>query len=768
MSQNPSTPLVMPPRAGRALVMCVTLLSLAGCATVREPTLEARLGEMLNAPAGTAVQATEQEVRESGEHTLGGVSVASEAALAEPVLMRGTDRMLAQPKVRPGVSLSGEAVSLQFEQAPIADVIHAIYGDVLGLPYVITQSVTGTVTLRTARPLERKQVLPVMESLLAANGFAAVQDSAGVFHIGTAEAVRDVAPALSLPGADASGKRIMVVPLQFIGAAQMAEILEPVARPESIVRVDGFRNLLLLAGTTTQLEGWMEIVRLFDVNVLQGMSVGLFPLQHLSVQEVEAALRLVMSEEGGGAAAAAPARRAPSAQPSAAQGNAAAQGGGSALGAPVSLGGALEGVVRFIGIERMNALLVVSPRAHYLDEVRKWIERFDVRRDNLMEPRLFVYPVQNGTATHLASLLSAVFGGSGGGGASAVGSGVAPGLAQTSVGGSLSGAMSAPEATSSGVQTATVSGIELKPDVRIVADEHNNAILIHASAHEYHKIERALRDLDRAPTQVLIEASIIEVTLNDELKYGLQWFFHGGLGSTYSGQGGLNLRQTGEIAALQPGFSYSITRGAGDVRAVLNALADKSLLKVISSPSVLVLDNQTAKIHVGDQQPIRSSTSFSDNGNQITSSIEYKDTGVQLSVTPSVNAGGMVSMDVSQVVTDVGNVDTATDQRSFMQRYISSKIAARSGETVVLGGLIRDNDSDGRQGVPGLHEIPVFGNLFGATTRTRVRTELLVTLTPRVLESEADLRAIGDELRQKMRAVGNMISTLESRALDVD
>lgn len=125
-------------------------------------------------------------------------------------------------------------------------------------------------------------------------------------------------------------------------------------------------------------------------------------------------------------------------------------------------------------------------------------------------------------------------------------------------------------------------------------------------------------------------------------------------------------------------------------------------------------------------------------------------------------------MDVSQVVTDVGNVDTATDQRSFMQRYISSKIAARSGETVVLGGLIRDNDSDGRQGVPGLHEIPVFGNLFGATTRTRVRTELLVTLTPRVLESEADLRAIGDELRQKMRAVGNMISTLESRALDVD
>lgn len=737
-------------------------IGLAGCATTQTHHEQHSLASLLESRGVEVAPAT--PVATLQDRT---VESRAPAVADDPILVRGTDRMVGQPRVRPGVVLSGSAVSLQFEQAPIVDVIHAIFGDVLGLPYVITQSVTGTVTIRTSQPLERDQVLPVVESLLAANGLAAVQDAAGVFHIGTAEAVRDIAPALTLSGASIAGKRVMVVPLQFIGAAEMADILGPVARPDSLLRIDGFRNLLVLAGTSTQLEGWMEIVRVFDVDVLKGMSVGLFPLQHLSVSEAEAALRLLMTDGGltqalpaaaepravaGGAASASAVQRAPS----------------DGVSAPMTLGGPLSGVVRFVGIERLNAILVVTSRAHYLDEVRRWIERFDVRRENLIEPRLFVYPVQNGTASHLASLLSAVFGGqTAGAAAPPASSGVAPGLAQRGVSGG-SGMGSVPDAATVGVETAEVTGIELAPQVRVVADEHNNAILIYASASEYGRIESALRELDRAPLQVLIEASILEVTLNDELRYGLQWFFQGGLGGGRTGSGLLNLNQSGGIGPAQPGFSYTLRSPAGDVRAVLNALADKSLLKVISSPSVLVLDNQTAKIHVGDQQPIRTSTTVSDSGNQTTSSIEYKDTGVQLSVTPSVNAGSMVSLDVSQVVTDVGSVDTATGQRSFLQRYVSSKIAARSGETIVLGGLIRDNDSNSRQGVPLLHDIPVVGNIFGATSRTRSRTELLVTLTPWVLESEADLRSVGDELRRKMRRVSDFANEIRVESLRND
>ena len=715
---------------------------LSGCATTTSQTDDLRSLVDANRRSDArsmAISTREvQTARQIGE---------TERARNEPLLIRGSDKMVAAPVVRPGVSVQGAAVSLQFEQAPIVDVIHAVYGDVLGLPYVVSDSVAGNVTIRSAKPLAREEVLPVMESLLAANGLAAVQDSAGVFHIGTAEALRNVAPTLTLPGRQAAGQRVVVVPLQYISAAEMAEILTPVAREDSFVRVDGFRNLLLMAGTSTQLEGWLEIVRLFDVDVLQGMSVGLFPLENISVKEAEAALSLLLSSEG---AASSSGQRSQAAQQRGQQ-------QGDSIGAPSTLAGPLAGVVRFVAIERMNAILVVTSRSHYLDQIRNWIARFDVRRDNLMESRLFIYPVQNGTATHLASLLSAVFGGGGGGGGTTASSGVAPGL-------SSSGGMdSVPDASTSGVTTASVSGIELMPNVRIVADEQNNAILIYAPGTEYRKIEAALRDLDRQPSQVLIEANIIEVSLNDNLKYGLQWYFHGGIGGGYTGEGLLNLRQSGGLAVQQPGFSYAVKGAGGDIRAVLNALADKSLLKVISSPSVLVLDNQTAKIHVGDQQPVRSSTTTTDAGRQ-TYSIEYKDTGVQLSVTPSVNAGQMVALDVSQVVTDVGNIDAATGQRTFLQRYLNSKIAARSGETIVLGGLIRDNSNRARQGIPILHDIPIVGNLFGATDLTRVRTELLVTLTPRVLENEADFQGIGAELRRKMRGVDAFITDLRQQS----
>lgn len=740
-------------------------LILAGCATTTDPTVLPEGQTLVDRSALTTTVTSPVE----GTVQPRPIGLTDEARSYDPILVRGTDRMVAQPRPRPGVSVSGSEVSLQFEQAPIVEVIHAIFGDVLGLPYVITASVQGDVTIRTAKALERDKVLPVMESLLAANGLAAVQDAAGVFHIGTAEALRDVAPSLTLPGTRGSGQRIVVVPLQYVGAVEMAQILGPVAKPDSFVRVDGFRNLLLLSGTATQIEGWMEIVRLFDVDVLKGMSVGLFPLSNISVKEAEAALSLLMSEVSGGADSGASAGSAGTRPAFGAGGQGANSDGadGQAIGAATTLGGPLAGLVRFISIERLNAILVVTPRAHYLDQVQQWIARFDVRRDNLMESRLYVYPVQNGNARYLASILSAVFGGGKGQGQSGVSSGVAPGLAESSTdssgsGAGASGGGSVPSASSTGVPVTAVSAVQVGPDIRVVADEANNSILIYASGADYRKIEAALRDLDKQPTQILIEATIIEVTLNDTLKYGLQWFFQGGVGSDYTGTGVLNLNNEGTIGPSQPGFSYAITNPLGDIRVVLNALADKSLLKVISSPSVLVLDNQTAKIHVGNQQPIRSSTTVTDSGRE-QFSIEYKDTGVQLSVTPSANAGGIVSMDVSQVVTDVGSLDIATGQRAFLQRYVSSKIAARSGETVVLGGLIRDNDSGARQGIPILHDIPVLGNLFGETSTTRDRTELLVTITPRVIENEADLRGIGEEIRSKMWTVQEYMRDLGNR-----
>ena len=292
------------------------------------------------------------------------------------------------------------------------------------------------------------------------------------------------------------------------------------------------------------------------------------------------------------------------------------------------------------------------------------------------------------------------------------------------------------------------SSFELGQSIRVVSDDYNNALLVYASPYEYSKIERILKKLDVVATQVLIEASIVEVQLTDGLEFGLEWTFQNGIGNNYQGAGALDL--TG-LAPVAPGFSYTVT-SANDVRAVVNALAEESLVNVISTPSVLVLDNHTAAIHVGDQQPIQSRQLVTDGGN-ITNSIEYKDTGVKLEVTPSVNDGGLVTLDVNQSVTDVGPKDAATGQRSFLERNVSSRIAVRSGESVVLGGLITDNSTVAKSGVPYLMDIPVLGNLFSTNTDTTKRVELLVFITPKVVESDAELRDLTREMRDRMRGL---------------
>jgi len=286
--------------------------------------------------------------------------------------------------------------------------------------------------------------------------------------------------------------------------------------------------------------------------------------------------------------------------------------------------------------------------------------------------------------------------------------------------------------------------------VRIVGDDLNNAVLIYAPPGEFRKIEETLKRLDAPATQVMIEATIIEVTLRDEMQYGLQWYFTESNRAGLNAVGQLNTNNLGPIAPRQPGFSYSLIDSVGQIRVVLNMLADRSLVRVISSPSLMVLDNHTAAINVGDQQPIRSSETVTSGGN-VTTSIEYKDTGVQLAVTPSVNAGDMVAMTLNQSVTDVGPIDAATGQRSFLQRQIGSRVAVRSGEALVLGGLIKDGNTQGSLGIPLLSRIPVIGALFGTQTQDSNRTELLVVITPRVVRTPYDAREVGVEMRDRMR-----------------
>jgi len=688
----------------------------------------------------------------SAEKLATGEVEADEVGEAEAIKYRGTDQMVDVPAAPEPIRFLGDAVTLSFENAPLSEVTHAVLSDVLGVDYLVDGPIPGDVTLRTRTPIERDQLLSVLESLLRANNVFLIRGKDNRYIVSSAKGATQLAPRVVSQDERVAGYSTMVIPLQFISAGGMAEILKPLADEKAFVRVDNGRNLLMLAGTQAQLAGWLDIIATFDVDMLEGMSVGLFPLQNSGVEELVEALNQLLDEASGGAGE-----------------------------------GSLSEIVRVLPFVRLNSVMVITPRAHYLDRMETWIERLDRAPENGAEKQLYVYPVQNTTASRLAVLLNSIYSASGqsGSGRSALDNqNVAPGLNRESVGGRgrTGSAGVGGRGRSAGVGTGgagasgnfgrggggsgtMVSAISVgeegddspAAEVRVVADEENNSLMIYSTGMQYKTIKAALAKLDIPPTQVLIEASIVEVTLSDQLQYGLEWTFHNQLGgSQYSGTGVLSDGEfdfgggDGPLAQLANGFAYTVTGGSNDIVAVLKALASESLLNVLSTPSVMVLDNNVASISVGQQVPINTGTTVTDGGNTI-NNISYRDTGVQLTVRPSVNAGGLVTLDVDQQITDVGEIDPATDNRLFLDRTITSRVAVRSGESVVLGGLIRENASEAEDGVPWLYKAPLIGPLFGTTTQTRSRTELLVIITPKALYNDEELRQTSAEMRERIR-----------------
>ncbi len=262
----------------------------------------------------------------------------------------------------------------------------------------------------------------------------------------------------------------------------------------------------------------------------------------------------------------------------------------------------------------------------------------------------------------------------------------------------------------------------------------------------------------------MIEATIAEVTLNDTLRYGVEWFFDVGDSTiTFNSSDAAPSTPTQNLlTSLFPGFSYLFA--SDDVKVVINALAAVTDVKIISSPHLMVLDNETARLQVGDQVPLvtRTAVSVDDPGAPITSEIEYRDTGVILDIIPRVNASGLVVLDIIQEVSDVATTTSSDiDSPTIQQRQIASTVAINSGETVALGGLIRDSNNNSVTGLPVLSEIPILGNLFKTTSDSVRRTELLVLLTPRVIRDRHDARTVTDDLRKRLRALPPLVPKIQ-------
>jgi len=668
-------------------------------------------------PAAASSRSSEQTSTEAGTRR-------------QTLIVPGTGRLVGTPAAPSEQSATGtsDGYQLSFVDSDIAGVVGSVIGDALGLPYVVDPQIKGNMTLQAARPLSRDEVLPALEAALNVYG-AALVNAEGVYNVVPLKDAPRRVRGLRAPGsANTPGFAVQIVPLKYISAVEMEKVLRPFAPDGGILRVDESRNLMVLAGSSRELATMQDLVATFDVDWLAGMSFALYPVEYVDAKTLVDELGTIFGDKS----------------------------------TPIA------NVVRFVPLTRLNSVLAITHDMANLQPVQDWIHRLDV---GVATPgrRIYVYDVQNGKADDLADSLSRILSiqvdsssqNSSDFRSSGRGSGGSGSLFESPAGDTFrSGAGGSPlnqrdNLTPSPQRSRTADGDNSQAGaLKIVPNTENNSLLMYATPSEFTVIENALKRLDVPPIQVMIEASLAEVSLTDDLRYGLQWSFQGGDGPLVLSEAG-----NGGIAQRFPGFSYLFT-GRSDIRAVLNAIETVTDVNVISSPKLLVLNNREAELQIGDQVPItvQSAVGTSDDTPAIVNSVQLRDTGVILRITPRVNRSGMVLLDVAQEVSDVvpttsSNIDSPTIQ----QRRISSTVAVRNGETIALGGLIRESKSRTRGGVPLLTKIPLAGSLFGSTSNNKRRTELIVLITPRVIRSTQESEALLDDLSNEFKTLRDLL-----------
>jgi general secretion pathway protein D len=388
-------------------------------------------------------------------------------------------------------------------------------------------------------------------------------------------------------------------------------------------------------------------------------------------------------------------------------------------------------------------VIVVSPQADYIAEGKAWISRLD-RAGGEGGQKLYVIPIQNRPATEVAAIITDALSG---GGAGIDSYGLRPGDEPVfaSTGEDGDGAV-----TGGSLGAPALGGRRGDaPEARIIADDANNSIVALATPEQFGVLENAISRLDAMANQVFLEATIAEVSLTDSLAYGLTWFFQSGeFATTFSDA------DNGAIASQFPGFS--VLFAGTDGRAALSAVAGITDVKILSAPSLMVLDNRTATLQVGDQVPIvtQSSVSVTDPDAPIVNSVSLRDTGIILNVTPRVNDSGLVILEIDQEVSDVAATSSSgIDSPTIRQRRITTSVAVRDGQSVALGGLMRERLSDTKTKIPLLGDVPFLGKLFSTTSTESQRTELLVMITPRVVRTTDASLTVTDDLVKRMKSI---------------
>lgn len=663
---------------------------------------------------------------------------------------------LSESSVPPGGALAdrggagGNGYDLNFENAPVATVAKVILGDLLGVGYTIDPRVQGTVTLASVRPIPKSDALYVLENALRMSNVAMVRDRGGYRLL----PANEVGPGgLDRSAGADPGQGISVVPLRYVSAQNVFKLLDAFGVKANAVRPDVGRNTLIIQGSGPDRAAAIDTISSFDADWMRGQSVGIFPIRNSSPEPIISEIEKIMDSGEGGLS---------------------------------------QSMIKFQPIGRLNSVMVVSQKPELLKRAGTWIARLD--RADTEGVNLKAYPLRYGNAKQVTALLTDMLLGSGApsGSIDSAASQISPGagVAVSSSGGALAALSGLPPSSgvsgpapnmrgnaptaaappggpqdiasnpgSNNASNRAPASNAILQNVRITADVTNNAVLVYASQESQRIVEQTIRQIDRPQRQIAIEATIAEVTLNDQLNYGVQFFLSSKDVGLKPDQGSiLNTVGNAVLARALPGFNF-LVGSENSPRVILDALHGVTDVKVLSNPSLVVLDNQPATLQVGDQVPFSTGTAtVLTANNTVVNTIDYRNTGIILRVLPRANANGNVVLDIEQEISNIA-AGAPTLTPTISQRRVKSSIAVQTGQTVLLAGLISETQNKQRQGIPVLDSIPGVGDTFAHQNTTRARTELILFIRPTVIKDAVDAHVIAEEMRSKMnsRLVGTSL-----------
>ncbi|HEY5999254.1 MAG TPA: type II secretion system secretin GspD, partial [bacterium] len=664
-------------------------------------------------------------------------------APAEPAVAAAKPAAVAEPKkeeapLKPAAPAVPERyVSLNFDNADISVVIQTI-AELLRLNYIVSPSVRGRVTIQTTEKLPVSALLPVLEQILQVNNFTAVKSGDFYKIVPVAQAKQENVETVPMEAATTAttGLVTKIVQLRHIGPGEVVKVLTPFKTAAGVYQAYEPARLLFLTEIPGKIADLMKIVEVLDVDTFASIQVELYPVRHAGVEDLAKELTQIVTQV-------------------------------------YTAAGRARTLFRIVPVPQSNAIMVFSGEPGLAVNVREWIGKLDLPVSEANE-RIFVYPLSHANAETLAGVIEKIFRKeqSKGGSRSTSGPTASPAaatparVAPSQVPGQPA-APAAPVAVSGAVSLSGGIGESgAAAPVVVVPDKDTNSLIVQTAAWFYPTVEDVIRKLDQMPKQVLIEMLIAEITLDDTNEFGINWALTGqgavkAPGETFNLTSATNLT----AAASKSAFSFAVFE-ANRISAAISAYANAKKLNILSAPHILATNNKEAKIDIGSEVPILKSqqttplssntTTTTTTANTITADIEYRPTGIILTVTPHVNEGGFVTLDLQQEVSEVqeGLTTTGLNSPTFIKRTAKTTMVVRDNQTLVVGGLIQQKVTTSRTGVPGLYKLPIIGYLFGNKSNVVNRTELVLLITPRVVESVEE----GDRLT---RAIQERVLTLK-------